>query len=199
MTQEQSALHHRYSLLLHAKSIKNVSEACRIFRLSRTVYYKYKKRYEAYGLEGLKDKQRAKPVMPNKTKKDIEQKVLDMAKKYPTYGPARLANELGRIVCAATVYNILKRHNLSKKFDRLLSLKEVPISINLSPVLARKLENTKPTSIFSPRPGYMLSLDTFYVCRLKGIGRIYQFTAIDTNSSFGLAYLYTDKSAKQAY
>ena len=44
----------------------------------------------------------------------------------------------------------------------------------------------------------MLSVDTFYVCTLKGIGCIYQFTAIDTNSSFGAAYLYTDKCAASA-
>ena len=44
----------------------------------------------------------------------------------------------------------------------------------------------------------MLSVDTFYVCTLKGVGRIYQFTAIDTNSSFGAAYLYTDKTASSA-
>jgi len=44
----------------------------------------------------------------------------------------------------------------------------------------------------------MLSADTFYVCTLKGVGRIYQFTAIDTNSSFGAAYLYADKSAASA-
>ena len=30
------------------------------------------------------------------------------------------------------------------------------------------------------------------------MGRIYQFTAIDTNSSFGTAYLYADKSAASA-
>ncbi len=44
----------------------------------------------------------------------------------------------------------------------------------------------------------MLSVDTFYVCTLKGVGRIYQFTAIDTNSSFGAAYLYSDKTASSA-
>ncbi len=44
----------------------------------------------------------------------------------------------------------------------------------------------------------MLSVDTFYVCTLKGVGRIYQFTAIDTNSSFGAAYLYADKTADSA-
>lgn len=198
MTQEEIALRHRINLLLYAKSIKNVSKAARLFGVSRTVYYKYKKRYEVYGIEGLKDKKRQAPVMPNKTKKDIAGKVLDIAKRYPTYGPARLANELGNIVCAATVYNILKRYGLAKKLDRLLSLEEIPASLKISPILARKIEGLKPTSIFSPRPGYMLSVDTFYVCTLKNVGRIYQFTAINTNSSFGIAYLYADKSSSSA-
>jgi len=174
------------------------------YKVVSKLYYKYKNRYLTYGIEGLKDKIKATPVMPNATKKKTVEKVLTVAKKYPTYGPARLANELGNIVCSATVYNILRRHNLSKKLDRLLSLEEIPSSIKISPILARKLEAQNPSRIFSPRPGhilrpgYMLSVDTFYVCTLKGVGRIYQFTAIDTNSSFGTAYLYADKSAASA-
>ena len=136
--------------------------------------------------------------MPNATKASIVDKVLSIAKRYPTYGPARLANELGNIVCSATVYNILARHNLSTRLYRLLSLEEIPSDIKISPILARKLESQKQTQIFSPRPGYMLSVDTFYVCTLKNVGRIYQFTAIDTNSSFGAAYLYADKSTASA-
>jgi len=198
MTQDEIILRHRINLLLRAKSIKNISAACRQYGLSRTVYYKYKGRYLTYGIEGLRDKEKSNPVMPNAIKKGVVEKILDIAKRYPTYGPARLANELGHIVCSATVYNILKRHNLSKKLDRLLALEEVPSGIKISPILARKLENQKPPQIFSPRPGYMLSVDTFYVCTLKGVGRIYQFTAIDTNSSFGAAYLYADKSAASA-
>lgn len=198
MTQEEIILRHRLNLLLRAQTIKNISAACKMFGVSRTVYYKYKKRYLIYGIEGLKDKKRKIPLMPNATKAKVVEKVLEIAKKYPTYGPNRLANELNNIVCAATVYNILKRNKLSKKLDRLLVLNEIPSDIKISPVMLRKLALAKPASIFSPRPGYMLSVDTFYVCSLKGIGRIYQFTAIDTNSSFGTAYLYADKSAKSA-
>jgi len=198
MTQDEIILRHRINLLLRAKTIKSISAACREYGVSRTVYYKYKQRYETYGIEGLKDKIRKTPVMPNATKEKIVKKVLAIAKKYPTYGPARLANELGNIICSATVYNILKRHGLSKKIDRLLALEEIPSSLKISPILARKIEQNKPAQIFSPRPGYMLSVDTFYVCTLKNIGRIYQFTAIDTNSSFGAAYLYADKSASSA-
>jgi len=198
MTQEEIIMRHRLNLLLRAKTIKNISAACREFGLSRTVYYKYRQRYLTYGIEGLKDKKKSDPVMPNATKAKTVDKVLDAAKKYPAYGPARLANELGHIVCAATVYNILKRHNLSKKIDRLLSLADIPVDVKISPILARKLENVKQPQVFSPRPGHTLSVDTFYVCTLKGIGRIYQFTAIDTNSSFGAAYLYADKSSASA-
>jgi transposase InsO family protein len=137
--------------------------------------------------------------MPNSTKSEIVEKVLAFIRKYPTYGPARIANELGNIVCAATVYNILKRQNLNRKIDRLLALEDIPSSVKLSPVMARKIDEAgPPPRIENHYSGYMLSVDTFYVCRLKGVGRIYQFSAIDTFSSFGCAYLYTDKSAKSA-
>ena len=114
MTQEEIILHHRINLLLMARTIKNISKACRMFGVSRTVYYKYKNRYLTCGIYGLKDQKKAIPVMPNATKVKTVEKVLLVAKKYPTYGPARLANELGNIVCAATVYNILRRHNLAR-------------------------------------------------------------------------------------
>ena len=169
-----------------------------MFGVSRTVYYKYQDRYITYGIKGLKDKEKSVPVMPNAAKANVVDKVFEIAKRYPAYGPARLANELGNIVCCATVYNILRRHNLSKKFDRLLPLQDIPSTVKISPIMLRKLALAKPAQIFSPRPGYILSVDTFYEYTLKGVGRIYQFPAIDTNSSFGAAYLYADKSAASA-
>lgn len=68
--------------------------------------------------------------MPNGV---VEKVLLVVRKYYPAYGPARLANELGNIVCFATVYNILRRHNLS-----------------------RKLEDRRPARIFSPNICYQL-------------------------------------------
>mgnify|MGYP002139046089 CR=1 FL=1 len=44
-------------------------------------------------------------------------------------------------------------------------------------------------------PGYLGSQDTYYVGTIKGIGRIYQQTFIDTYAKIGMAKLYTDKSA----
>ena len=72
----------------------------------------------------------------------------EIAKRYPTYGSEKLANELGGIVCSTTVYNILKRYSLSKKLDRLLSLQEIPSDIKISPILARKLSSGKVCTSF---------------------------------------------------
>ena len=77
MTQDEIILRHRINLLLRAKSIKNISKACRQYGVSRTVYYKYQDRYITYGIEGLKDKEKSAPVMPNATKANVVDKVLE--------------------------------------------------------------------------------------------------------------------------
>jgi transposase InsO family protein len=43
-------------------------------------------------------------------------------------------------------------------------------------------------------PGYCGAQDTFYVGTLKGVGRIYQQTFIDTYTKVGFAKLYSDKT-----
>lgn len=49
--------------------------------------------------------------------------------------------------------------------------------------------------IETEHPGYLGSQDTYYVGNIKGIGRIYQQTFIDTYSRVDMAKLYTDKTA----
>jgi transposase InsO family protein len=46
----------------------------------------------------------------------------------------------------------------------------------------------------SEHPGYCLAQDTFYVGTVKGVGRVYQQTVIDTYSKVGFAKLYTRKT-----
>ncbi|HDL5341735.1 TPA: transposase family protein, partial [Mannheimia haemolytica] len=52
--------------------------------------------------------------------------------------------------------------------------------------------------IETAHPGYLGSQDTFYVGNLKGVGRIYQQTFIDTYSKVAFAKLYTMKTAISA-
>jgi transposase InsO family protein len=48
--------------------------------------------------------------------------------------------------------------------------------------------------IETAHPGYLGSQDTFYVGTIKGVGRIYQQTFVDTYSKWAIAKLYTTKT-----
>ncbi len=48
--------------------------------------------------------------------------------------------------------------------------------------------------IETAHPGYLGSQETFYVGTIKGVGRIYQQTFVDTYSKWATAKLYTTKT-----
>ena len=58
-----------------------------------------------------------------------------------------------------------------------------------------KLAKEAHGEIETEHPGYLLAQDTYYVGNIKGVGRIYQQTVIDTYSRVAFAKLYTDKTA----
>ena len=58
---------------------------------------------------------------------------------------------------------------------------------------AKRERESHPDEIETEHPGYLISQDTFYVGYLKGVGRIYQQTVIDTYSSVTFAKVYTAK------
>lgn len=123
MTSNELSIHYRISLLECAKK-HNVSAACRIFRISRTRYYQIQNQFLKYGIYGLHPKQKI-PNMPNKIKGKTEKAILDFVKEYPTYGPARIANELRTLTASSISYSfvgiwcVLKRNGLSRKRVRL--------------------------------------------------------------------------------
>jgi transposase InsO family protein len=58
---------------------------------------------------------------------------------------------------------------------------------------AKRDRESHPDEIDTAHPGYLISQDTFYVGYLKGVGRIYQQTVIDTYSSVAFGKVYTAK------
>ena len=181
--------------------LMTVTECCLMFGRSRTWFYKWLHRYEQYGEDGLKDIVRRKPAMPNQTPIDIEMKILDYVEQYPSYGNVRISDELtnnGIPVKRSAVYNVLRRLNLNTRKQRLEHFR-IKTGLVAKPTdLDREREMSKYRSLDTRYPGHIIGLDVFYVGTLKGVGRIYQFTAIDTYSSFAWAKLYTDKTAISA-
>ncbi|MBD3381099.1 MAG: IS481 family transposase [candidate division Zixibacteria bacterium] len=163
-----------------------------------------KKAYESQGLDGLKEKTRRKPCHKNRVAPEIEEAVLLMTYEYPAYGQLRASNELrkqGVLISSGGIRSIWLRHGLETFKKRLKALEEkaakegIVYTEEQLRVLeqARKERETVPDEIETHHPGYLIAQDTFYVGYLKGVGRIYQQTVIDTYSSVAFAKLYTAK------
>ena len=58
----------------------------------------------------------------------------------------------------------------------------------------KKLDDEACGEIETAHPGYLGSQDTFYVGTLKGVGRIYQQTYVDTYAKVAQCKLYTTKT-----
>ena len=198
MTKDDRITSYKYSVLQHARKHNNITYTCKVFNLSRTVYYKWLKRL---GYLGLQDKKKAKPKMPNQTKKDKEKIILNYVIAYPTHGPRRIANELrqqGNTVSETGVYNVLCRKQLNHRLERLFYAQEKSDNPVVTERYLREVEKRKPAHINAYYPGQLFYQDTFYVGTIKGLGRIYQQAGIDAYSGFGFAKVYTDKMAISA-
>jgi len=202
MTSDTLMYHDRCHIFkTYFSSCMTVTELCRRFNRSRTWFYKWVRRYRLYGEAGLRNIERDPPAMPNITPLDVEMRILDYIEQNPSHGPVHIADELcqaGVPVKSAAVYNVLKRHYLNTRKKRLEHLR-IKRGVVATPAdLDRDRERSKHRSLDTRYPGHIVGMDVFYVGTLKGVGRIYQFTAIDTYSSYAWAKLYTDKSARSA-
>jgi transposase InsO family protein len=203
MTTDEKLIKNKLGLLELAEYLKNVSEACRIMGYSRDTFYRVKKAYEEGGIEALKEKSRRVPNIKNRVSEEVEQAVLAMALEEPAYGQKRVSDELrqrGVFISPAGVRCVWLRHNLERFEKRLKALEEhvaktgaVLTESQLKAMEKAKEEKMAWGEIETEHVGYLGAQDTFYVGTLKGVGRIYQQTFIDTYSAVGFAKLYTSK------
>ena len=178
-----------------------VIELCDHCNRSRTWFYKWFNRYKRYGPEGLRNIVRGSPAQPNQTPLDVEMKILNFIEQHPSYGPVRIAAQLNRkgtAIKPSAVYNVLRRYNLNRRKLRLEHIRIKNGVAHTTSDLERAREKAKTRSLKTDYPGHIAGMDVFYVGTLKGVGRIFQITAIDTYSSYAWTKLYTDKTAKSA-
>jgi transposase InsO family protein len=160
---------YRLAIIRHAQEVTgNVSMTCRYFGITRQAFYKWLRRYEDQGLEGLPDRSRRPHVIPPATKPEVIGKIVYLRRNYH-FGPHKIAMYLKRYhdieVSPSGVWRILKR----------LDMNRLPASQRYRRHVDRWRRYEKPL------PGHRVQIDVKFIAPLQGSRKKkhYQFTAID--------------------
>lgn len=195
---------HKAGLINLAEELGNVSRACKVMGVSRDTFYRYQELVETGGIDALINQSRRTPNLKNRVDSETEQAVLKYAIDFPAHGQVRTSNELrklGVFISPSVVRSIWLRNDLENFKKRLIALEKqvAENGIILTEEQVAALERKKHDDevcgeIETAHTGYLGSQDTFYVGNLKGVGRIYQQTFVDTYSKIAFAKLYTTKT-----
>lgn len=201
MTHEDIVYDRRVRVLNYAAEINNVAEACRVFGVSRNTYYEWVKRAEQYGLSALLPRERRRPHQPNAMSSEEVAVILAEAVARPTLGPKSLLRHLrarGVHRSASGVAKVLRRHNLGTAKRRVAALASLT-AVDSGQVTDAALEGPFGFCLYASAPGQVVALDTFYVGRLKGVGAVWQLTAVDVATRIAVVQLVVgDKTATVA-
>jgi transposase len=86
----------RLAVPLHVEEVGgNVAATCRYYGISRQCYYGWLRRYQADGLDGLKDRSSRPHHSPRLIQAEVIEKIVWLRKHYH-FGPAKIARYLAR-------------------------------------------------------------------------------------------------------
>jgi hypothetical protein len=187
--------HRRLAVLEHAGRCGNVSETCRTFGVSRTRYYEWKRLAEQYGTAALMPKTRRRAQLPNATPTHVIEQLLTLAMLEPTLGARRLADRLadaGWPLAASTAQKYLREAGLGTRRQRVA--RAALIAAAAGGLVTEPAREAEPMGFchVAAGPAELVSLDSFYVGQLKGVGRVYQLTAVDVFTRWAVVAIIVD-------
>jgi transposase InsO family protein len=195
VTPTEIIYHRRVRVLEHAART-TVAEASRVFGVSRTSIHQWRNQADAYGLDALMPKARRSPAMPNATPTWVLEELLAEAVVRPTLGAARYAEILtggGFEISRSGVQKLLNRHGFGRRHQRVAALAAMTAATT-GLVTPDALEGPFGFCHFAARPGDLVALDSFYLGKLKGVGPVWQLTAVDTATRWAIVEVFIGPS-----
>lgn len=195
MTPSEIIFHRRVRVLEHAAET-TVAEAHRVFGVSRKTIHDWKRLAATYGLDALMPKERRAPAMPNATPTWVVEELLAEAVVRPTLGADRYAEILsgrGFVVSRSGVQKILNRSGLGRRRQRVAALAQLTAATT-GLVTEPALEGPFGFCHFAARPGDLVALDSFFIGKLKGVGPVWQLTAVDTATRWAIVEIFIGPS-----
>ena len=177
----------RLAIIRHAQEVSgSVAKTCRYYGISRQAYYKWYRRFEAEGADGLRDRSKRPLNSPRATKTEVIGKILYLRQNYH-FGPQKISMYLARYhdveISNSGVWRILKR----------LELNRLPASQRHKPHERRWKRYEKPL------PGVAVQIDVKFIEPIKGSRkRYYQFTAIDDCTRIRILRIFERLNQKSA-
>jgi transposase len=180
---------HKLAVIKHVEEVSgSVSATCRYYGISRTCYYRWLKRYEDDGIEGLRDRSSAPHNSPTATGGDVVEKILWLRQQYH-FGPGKISMYLERYhqvkISPSGVWRILHR-----------------AGVNRLPASQRyKRRETRWKRYEKQRPGHQLQVAVKFIEPLGQKGhkkRYYQYTAIDDCTRLRVLRAYPRNDQKTA-
>lgn len=130
---ESYRMDERIKFIGHLLDGEKMSELCKKFGISRKTGYKFLQRFKSSGPEGLLDQKRGPRNVPHKTPTEIENLVIKVRKRKPSWGPKKIAARLRvlypevKIPASSTIGEILDREGFiesRKRKNRFLCARE---------------------------------------------------------------------------
>lgn len=103
---------------------EKMTDLCQEFGISRVTGHKILQRYKQDGVDALNDRSKRPWRLANQTPASIENAILEMKERYPTWGAPKILVKLQqakpntKLPARSTVHAILDRHGLVKKKSR---------------------------------------------------------------------------------
>jgi transposase InsO family protein len=177
----------RLAILRHAEEVTgNVSLTCRYYGITRQTFYAWQRRYEAEGVDGLRERSRRPHASPTATKTEVVGKIIYLRSNYH-FGPTKIRMYLKRYhdieISSSGVWRVLKR----------LDMNRLPSSQRY------KRHDRRWKRYEKPQPGHRVQVDVKFIAPIGGRKRKhYQFTAIDDCTRIRVLRIYDRLNQKTA-